>query len=76
MRVPGAPGVPDSCEPLHGYWELIKGPLEDQPVILTSELSLQPIVLATESSLSRLSSQHPHIEGNKTKMLEVGMLLL
>lgn len=29
------------CEPLRGYWEFNSGPLEEQPVILTTDLSLQ-----------------------------------
>lgn len=32
----------DGCEPPGGYWELNYGPLEDQPVLLTTELSPQP----------------------------------
>ncbi|EGW01477.1 E3 ubiquitin-protein ligase NEDD4 [Cricetulus griseus] len=32
----------DGCEPPYGCWELNPGPLEEQPVLLTSEPSLQP----------------------------------
>ena len=32
----------DGCEPPCGCWELNSGPLEEQPVLLTSEPSLQP----------------------------------
>ena len=32
----------DDCEPPCGGWELNSGPLEEQPVLLTSEPSLQP----------------------------------
>jgi len=34
----------DGCEPPCGGWELNSGPLEDQPVLLTSEPSLQPLL--------------------------------
>ena len=34
----------DGCEPPYGCWELNSGPLEEQPVLLTSEPSLQPPV--------------------------------
>lgn len=32
----------DGFEPMCGCWDLNSGPLEGQPVLLTSELSLQP----------------------------------
>jgi hypothetical protein len=32
----------DGCEPLCGCWEWNSGPLEEQPVLLTTEPSLQP----------------------------------
>jgi len=35
-------GVPDSCELVHGFWDLNPGPLEEQSVPLTTEPSLQP----------------------------------
>ena len=39
----GAPSlIIDGCEPPSGCWELNSGPLEEQPVPLTSEPSLQP----------------------------------
>ena len=41
-RSPGT-GVTDSCEPPRGCWELNPGPLEEQPVLLTDELSLQSL---------------------------------
>ena len=34
--------IADGCEPLRGCWELNSGPLEEQPVLLTTEPSLQP----------------------------------
>jgi hypothetical protein len=33
--------ITDGCEPPCGCWELNSGPLEEQPVLLTSEPSLQ-----------------------------------
>ena len=41
MGSPG-PGVRDSCRLLCGCWELNPGPMEEQPVLLTTEPSLQP----------------------------------
>jgi hypothetical protein len=35
-------GVINSCQPSCGCWELNLGPLEEQPVLLTTESSLQP----------------------------------
>ena len=34
--------VTDSCELSCGFWDLNLGPLEEQPVLLTTEPSLQP----------------------------------
>jgi hypothetical protein len=34
--------ITDGCKPPYGCWELNSGPLEQQPVLLTSEPSLQP----------------------------------
>ena len=34
--------ITDGCEPLCGCWELNLGPLEEQSVLLTAELTLQP----------------------------------
>jgi hypothetical protein len=34
--------ITDGCEPPCSCWELNSGPLEEQPVLLTVELSLQP----------------------------------
>jgi hypothetical protein len=36
--------VTDGCEPPCGCWELNSGPLEEQLVLLTSELYLQPLI--------------------------------
>ena len=33
-------GVTNGCEPPRGYWESNPGPLEEQPVLLTTEPSL------------------------------------
>jgi hypothetical protein len=41
FRSPGT-GITDSYKPLHGCWELNPGPLEEQSMFLTAELSLQP----------------------------------
>jgi hypothetical protein len=41
IKSPGT-GVTDDCEPSCGYWESNLGPLEEQLVPLTTELSLQP----------------------------------
>ena len=35
--------ITDGCEPPCGCWELNSGPLEEQPLLLTTELSLQPL---------------------------------
>jgi hypothetical protein len=35
--------ISDGCEPPCGCWELNSGPLEKQPVLLTSDPSLQPL---------------------------------
>lgn len=39
------PEVAGSCELPRGYWELNPGPLEEQPVFLTAELSPKPLKL-------------------------------
>jgi hypothetical protein len=39
---PPGTGVTDSCKPPSGFWKLNLGPLEEQPELLTTELSLQP----------------------------------
>jgi hypothetical protein len=41
IRSPGT-GFTECCETLCGYWELNPGPLQKQPVFLTTEPSLQP----------------------------------
>jgi hypothetical protein len=33
----------DGCEPPCGCWDLNSGPLEEQSVLLSAELSLQPL---------------------------------
>jgi hypothetical protein len=38
VRSPGRE-VTDSCELTCGYWELNPGPLEEQPVLLTADIS-------------------------------------
>ena len=35
--------ITDGYEPPCGFWELNSGPLEEQPVFLTTEPSLQPL---------------------------------
>ena len=35
-------GITDASEPTCGCWELNLGPLEEQPVLLTTEPPLQP----------------------------------
>lgn len=42
VRSPGT-RVTDRCEQLCGCWELIPHPLEEQPMLLTTEASLQPL---------------------------------
>jgi hypothetical protein len=37
--------ITDGCEPPYGFWELNSGPLEGQPVLLTTEPSPQPLLL-------------------------------
>ena len=46
-EVVGSPGtgVMDGCKPPCGCWELNLDPLEEQPVLLTTEISLQPLKL-------------------------------
>jgi hypothetical protein len=34
--------ITDGCEPPCGFWDLNSGPLEEQPVLLTTVPSLQP----------------------------------
>ena len=40
MRAPAL--VANGCESSYGCWKLNSGPLEEQSVLLTAELSLQP----------------------------------
>ena len=37
--------VTDGCELSHGCWKLNPGPLQEKPVLLTTEPSLQPVIL-------------------------------
>lgn len=43
------PGVIKGCEPTYGYWEPNPGPLQEQPMLLTTEApsSLTRLVLET-----------------------------
>jgi hypothetical protein len=41
QKMASAP-ITDGCEPPYSCWELNSGPLEEQPVLLTSEPALQP----------------------------------
>ena len=56
----------NGCEPPCGYWELNSGPLEEQPVRLTSEPSVQPqnwvFMFCLEMDLvhARCSAAEPH----------------
>lgn len=36
-------GVTDGCKPPHECWKLNPGSLEEQPVVLTTQLSFQPL---------------------------------
>lgn len=38
-------GVRDSCEPPCEYWDMTLGPLEKQPLLLPTKLSLQTLLL-------------------------------
>lgn len=40
------PGVTDSCVLSCGCWESNTDPLEEQPMLLTTETSLQPLIMA------------------------------
>ena len=44
-------GVTEGCEPSCGSWELNLGPLQDQQVILTTELSLQALLVSLDAFL-------------------------
>jgi hypothetical protein len=50
--------ITDDCEPPCGCWDLNSGPLEEQPVLLTTEPSHQPSDCF--SSGPEFSSQQPH----------------
>jgi len=65
MRVSESPGtgVTDSCELTCGCWELKPGPLEEQPVLLTSEPSLQPPHLLFLKDLLNPYSPLPSVAG-------------
>ena len=51
VRFPGM-GVTDSCELPCRCWELNPGPLEEQPMLLATELSLQLLVWFHEDRVS------------------------
>lgn len=51
---PGA-GVTDSCEPLCGCWELNFDPLQEQPVLLTTDPSLH----TCRGAYNPVSQTHP-----------------
>jgi hypothetical protein len=52
-------GVTGSCELPHGCWELNPGPLKEQLVLLTTELSPQPLVIVVLQVLSVRDAVHP-----------------
>jgi len=47
--------ITDGCEPPCGCWELNSGPLEEQPVLLTTEPSLQPLPSFFQCQVSKVS---------------------
>jgi hypothetical protein len=44
--------ITDNCESPCGCWELNWGPLEEQPVLLTTKTSLQPLLNIFKSKLA------------------------
>lgn len=48
---PSGTGVTDGYEPPCGCWELNLGPLEEQPVLVTIELSHQPFCFPLNLSI-------------------------
>ena len=46
--------ITDGCEPTCGCWKLDSGPLEEQPMLLTSEPCLQPLHLPILLALTLL----------------------
>lgn len=51
--------VADGCEPPYGHWQPNLGPLQEQPVLLTAELSLSgPLEISL--TFSRLTSRQTH----------------
>lgn len=59
--IPG-PGVTDDCKPPCGCWELVSGPLRDQPVLLTSE----PVSPAPREAFCHVYSQLSDIRKKAT----------
>ena len=55
MPEEGIRPVIDGCEPPCGCWELNSGPLEEQPVLLTTEPSLHSPRLSPPTPLLLLS---------------------
>lgn len=55
MSYPLGKGVTDSHEPLCGFWESNQGSQEEQPMFLTTELSLQPQALVVLTFLAHFS---------------------
>lgn len=64
----GSPGtrVIDSCESPRGCWESNLCPMEEQPMLLTTESSLQPLLRFFEPQFSSLL--------NKNNILPQGLL--
>ena len=54
-------GLTGSCELPCGCWESNPGPQEEQPVLLTTELSLQ----ATHSDSSAINVSKQHLRGDR-----------
>ena len=52
--------VTDKCELPCGCWELNPGPLEEQPLLLTSELSLPALRVRFLKSKTKLETKGPH----------------
>jgi hypothetical protein len=62
----------DGCEPPHGCWELNSGPLDEQPVLLTTEPSLQPKQLVLETAKPSLQpNRNPPVSASEVLELKV-----
>ena len=58
--------ITDGCELPCGCWELNPGPLEEQPVLLTAELSLQShFLIFFESGILLTKTTHSLVTKNK-----------